>query len=336
MRTPDWRPRLALWMGLAVALFVAWYSTPAPLALFTDAAPVGANGFETARQFSRVATGSYTGSGRDNRRVTVGFQPDFVIVKGGNNAVAAARTSSMTGDLTKGLVGANALGADAIQSLDADGFTIGTNAAVNTGAIAYHWMAFQAFPGRLDVSSYQGNGSGQSITGLRFSPEYVIVMSAGADETVHRSSTMSDPFRFDSTAAGADSLNSLDADGFTVGSDAQVNGSGTTYHYVAWKAEPGAMNAGSYTGDALDDRSIADAGFQPQYVIVKSDGGVAACARAVHRPESVTLDNTLNFDGAANFADGIQALEADGFQVGTECSVNAGKTTYHWVAFRDP
>jgi hypothetical protein len=60
MRTPDWRPRLALWMSLAVALFVAWYSTPAPLALFVDAAPVGRNTFTTAASFGCSLPGTQT------------------------------------------------------------------------------------------------------------------------------------------------------------------------------------------------------------------------------------------------------------------------------------
>ena len=62
----------------------------------------------------------------------------------------------------------------------ATGFTIGQNAQVNTGATAYHWVAFQAGCGTLKVGSYTGNGGTQAITGAGFQPEFVMVMSAGA------------------------------------------------------------------------------------------------------------------------------------------------------------
>ena len=40
------------------------------------------------------------------------------------------------------------------------------------------------------------------------------------------------------------------------------------------------------------------------------------------------------FPNVATFASGIQALQADGFQVGTNCRVNTNGTTYNWVAFK--
>lgn len=40
--------------------------------------------------------------------------------------------------------------------------------------------------------------------------------------------------------------------------------------------------------------------------------------------------------GESAFANGIQTLEADGFQVGTDTTVNESGTTYAWVAFRAP
>ena len=36
----------------------------------------------------------------------------------------------------------------------------------------------------------------------------------------------------------------------------------------------------------------------------------------------------------ATIPSGIQALQAHGFQVGTNCRVNTNGTTYNWVAFK--
>ena len=44
-------------------------------------------------------------------------------------------------------------------------------------------------------------------------------------------------------------IQSLDSSGFTVGTTAQVNGAGVTYFWVAWKAGPGEMTVGTYTGN---------------------------------------------------------------------------------------
>ena len=87
----------------------------------------------------RVLSGSYTGDGADNRPIFVGFQPDVVIVDRddptppGTNNEAVIRTSTMTGDNSKNMDHATgmALAANLVQSLDAQGFTIGTDINVN-------------------------------------------------------------------------------------------------------------------------------------------------------------------------------------------------------------
>jgi len=322
-----------------LALVAAGASIGGALALFSDTASVPGNTFTTAASFgSWIATGTYTGDGVDNRPITgVGFQPDAVIIKRNTSGeVAVARTSSMAGDATKLLVGGSAVLTNRIQSLDSDGFTVGTNGAVNTAAVTYYWVAFKAIAGRLKVASYTGNGTSQSITGVGFSPEYVIILGANANNAIHRSSTMTGPFRFDENAAGADSLNSLNADGFSVGSHAQVNASGIVYHYLAWNVDGAKVNVGSYSGNGADNRSITGVGFQPQYVITKAIEDVTPPTNnqpPVHRPSSLGADSTLHFTTTAAFANSIEALQADGFQVGTDPTVNTSGETYYWMAF---
>ncbi|MBI1886016.1 MAG: hypothetical protein HYS09_06865 [Chloroflexi bacterium] len=282
----------------------------------------------------QLVTGTYTGDGTDNRAITgAGFQPDVVIIKGNTAQVAVIRTSTMTGDNAKPMAGASGLTADLIQSLDANGFTIGTDARVNGNTINYYWVAFKLAAGELKVSSYTGNGTSQSITGAGFSPEYVMVLSAAANAAVHRSSTMPSTDVFDGGAVAADRITSLDADGFTVGASSNVNTSGTTYHYVAWNVVAGRINVSSYAGNGTDNRNISGAGFQPGYVIIQkqSDGGIVP----VHKPDSTgtTTDTDLDFFASANNTNGIQALQADGFQVGTNSEVNQSDT-YHWMAFK--
>ncbi len=93
------------------------------------------------------------------------------------------------------------------------------------------------------------------------------------------------------------------------------------------------MNAvqNTYIGDGTDDRSISGVGFQPQLVWVKRD----TTNQSTWRPESVSGDLSLYWSGTAGNPNRIQALEADGFQVGTNAQVNTSGATYHYLALKD-
>ncbi len=156
-----------------------------------------------------------------------------------------------------------------IQSLNADGFTLGTNHTVNRIDTRYYWMAFRAGAGTLKVGSYAGNGTSQSITDMGFLPEYVIVLPAHDKEAVQHSSAMTTTFFFNGDTGGSNRITSLNADGFSVGDSSRVNTAGKTYHYVAWNQISGKMNVGSYSGNGADNRNITGVGFQPGYVIIR-------------------------------------------------------------------
>jgi hypothetical protein len=283
----------------------------------------------------RVASGSYTGTGLDNRNITgVGFQPDIVIVKGNTLQTAVMRTSTMTGDAAKPLSGATALGSDLIQSLLGDGFQVGSNAQVNFFGTTYYWTAFKASPGHLALGSYTGTGASRSITGLGFSPEYVIVLSAAANNAVQRMSAMTRTFRFDADTGTTAGVTSLDSDGFSLGADSQVNASGTTYHYAAFNQCSGDLTSSSYTGDGTSSRSVNGVGFQPGYVIVRANDTSTPRA-GVHRSAAVGGTSSLNFSAAFNITSGITGLQADGFLVGNNAATNTSGVAYDYVAFKD-
>ena len=163
-----------------------------------------------------------------------------------------------------------------------------------------------------------------------------MVMSTGANEAVHRSSTMAGDisFEFDNTGSAANLIQALQADGFQVGTDARVNTNGTVYYYVAWNEIAGKMDVGSYSGNATDNRSITGVGFLPQYVIVRPGNANST----VHHSAAMgaSTDTSGRFWAAGNLANSIQALEANGFQVGLDATVNTSGTTYHYMAWSQP
>ena len=94
------------------------------------------------------------------------------------------------------------------------------------------------------------------------------------------------------------------------------------------------MHEGSYTGDNTDNRSITGGTFAPAYALVKSGSSGNTCDRGMQRPSTLGGENTQYFNNIANTNNSIQALQADGLQLGTACHVNANGTIYHWMAFR--
>jgi len=270
---------------------------------------------------SQVQTGSYVGDGTDDRVIFgVGFAPDVVIIKGDQGLDGVIRTATMVGDIAKPINPSAAAAPNNIQSLDADGFTIGTDARVNQTGVAFQWMAFKAAPGQLTLGSYTGDGNdNRSIVGVGFQPDYVVTVPEGGHDPFHRfASQVGD----NSTAFGGgvpttDRIQLLEPDGFQLGGWTIVNGSGEKYHYAAWKAIPNKMAFGSYAGDGNDNRSIPGVGFSPELVIVQREAA-AGNTRSVAKPAStgVSTDESMFLRDTANQSNNIQALEPDGFQVG--------------------
>jgi hypothetical protein len=288
--------------------------------------------FEEPAHAVQVVAGRYDGNGLDNRFLGgLGFRPDALIIKGENAQEAVIRTTTMSGDASKLVSEATALVANRVQSLDADGFTVGSDLDVNSSTAAYHWVAFRDDGlGDFKVGSYTGNGTdNRSITGVGFPPDYVIVMSSAANKTLHRSSATAadESLFFSADAAVANAIQRLQVDGFEVGTSGAVNTTGVVYHYIAWRARR--MAVGSYIGDAIDNRSITGIGGQPVYVIVKIKN---TTAQGYHRTATVIGDLTLRFNDTT-VSNGIQAFEPDGFQIGTGGGVNTKGSAYFWIAF---
>ncbi|HYU61289.1 MAG TPA: DNRLRE domain-containing protein [Solirubrobacterales bacterium] len=298
------------------------------------------NSFTAAATFPnmRVVTGTYSGSNSTTRSITgLGFQPDLVIVKSSATQTAVYRTSTMSGDASKP-VSATALTANLIKSLDADGFTVGNDPRVNLGPPGppdFYWTAFKASDGVMKLGSYTGNGAAsRSITGAGFSPEYAVVLGAGAQDPTQRITGMTRSFRLDSGTGVTDGITALNADGFSVGANAQVNTNGTVYHYILWNEAANQVKVNSWTGDGSASRSITGVGFAPYYTVVRANDTVTS-RNGAHKPRSLSGTSSLRYDAAVNDTTAITSLDSDGFQVGSSGSTNASGVTYHSVSFRD-
>ncbi len=124
---------------------------------------------------------------------------------------------------------------------------------------------------------------------------------------------------------------SLDTDGFTVGANAEVNLGSTAYYWVAFKEAAGQLDVGTYPGNSTDNHNISGVGFQPDYLIVLSEG----THNVLHHSSAMPADFSVRFSEQSMFDDRIQLFQSDGFQVGSHAQVNLSSTTYHYVAFKE-
>src|SRR5262249_40589871 len=153
-----------------------------------------------------------------------------------SNTATILRTSTMAGDSSKPMVLDNALVGNQVQSLDADGFTVGSDRRVNNSGTTMFWTAWKA-DADLKVGTYTGNGATQNVPGLPFTPDFVIVAAATARRAIMATSAApaGRSFEFDSNVWFANNITSLNAGGFSVVHNAGLpyaNESGVVYHYV--------------------------------------------------------------------------------------------------------
>lgn len=200
-----------------------------------------------------ISTGSYVGTGADNRNVTdtqkVSFIPYFTLL--GADAVAGRiyRCRGFhTGDSSV-LVGSGANLANGIQDQIANGFQVGSGSTVNTSGTVYKYFSLAELPlSCMKAGTYTGTGAQQTINGVGFRPDFLMIKSTGTTagsetQTLYTSSMPTGNARR-SSAVGINTnrVDSTHLDGFTVGTDAGVSELGDTFTYFALKS--GDYNSG--------------------------------------------------------------------------------------------
>ncbi len=103
---------------------------------------------------------------------------------------------------------------------------------------------------RAVAVAYAGNGSTQSITGVGFTPEAVLILqnntSSGAERVITAASWNDNYWRLgisNSPAFWTDAITSFDADGFSLGSRSNVNGNNTNYIAICFAPGSGTETA---------------------------------------------------------------------------------------------
>lgn len=306
---------------------------------------------DTAIPTLRVKLGTYTGTGGTSgtRSITgIGFQPKFMLVWSGDTGEVYpvwAMQSAIDGLGNCGaFLGENGwfttTTADRFQSFDADGFTfsIGSSTsaslkALNKSGVTFYYLAI----GGVDAYSgvYTGNNTdNRNITGIGFQPGLVWLMGGSRHATFKTTatgiSTDSSQFMYNGSNA-SNNIQALQSDGFQVGTAVQANENSIAYYYIAIKDGATSLNSGQYTGNGSDNRDITGVGFQPTFVFIKGAG----TQNSVLRSSSHSGDLSKHYRSSGFFADRIQSLLSDGFQVGTAGEVNTNGVVYSYFALKE-
>jgi hypothetical protein len=275
----------------------------------------------------------YTGTGSNNFPILgssgMNFQPDLVIIKGTGATPAYICTSTLTAGNSKAMDVSGAYSTDAITGLLPTGFNLGTNAAVNAAGSTYDFVAFQSGADMV-VGSYAGTGGTHTLSGLGFTPCFVIVFSDGGPAPPLWTNTQmvgTGSAMFGTAQIWFWYITALNAGSFTVNSF--LNNAGTAYHYVAFNAASAAISCNSYAGSG-GNQSLAT-GFAPQYVVACN---ASVSGPSVQRTATNAANESVPYTASSAKTTEITAFNANSFTVKAG-SANANSTfnTNYFVAF---
>jgi hypothetical protein len=285
--------------------------------------------------------GYYVGTGASKTISGLGFQPSFVIIKSSTAAgVGVFKTSAMAAN-TIAYFGATADNTAANITFTTDGFTVGTIANVNTTNVLYRWIAFSGSDctstGYMCVGTYTGTGATTRTITTGFQPDMIMVKRSTAVATHFQTASMAANRTefFTSTAANTAGAYIRDsaATGFSIGTT--DNASGGVYYYVAFRSGAGNFAQGTYSGNGTDNRSITGLGFQPDLVVTKNSTSATTNNRRSVMSGDKHFGDQASYvsDAVADTTNMIQAMESNGFQVGSGASSNESGYTMYWFAF---
>ena len=313
----------------------------------------------------------YRGNGGTQSVTGMGFQPDLVWIKARSDSYHHMLTDSVRGAgtrLSSSQTAAESADANAVDSFDADGFTVDSGSSINNNSdtyVAWGWKAGDSNVSNTDgsttstvrvnqtygfsVVSYVGMGSsGGSVGhGLGATPNFIIQKNRDAVENwrVYHSS-LPTGYYLNLSTTGAQALatsvwsSAPDSTVFNVGNDASVSGSGNNIIAYCWAEKAGYSKFGSYTGTGASGNAVTGLGFTPAWLLVrKTDGAGNWRIFDNTRDTDGTITKTLDAENSNAESDASTneiVFDSDGFTVnGTAGSVNGNTNNFIYAAFAD-
>ena len=302
-----------------------------------------------------VQCGSFTKDGSGNATVSLGWEPQYVLVKSTNGSNAAVGDSWLIADIMRGAnytatawLEANASTAEGAYGgpwcvPTATGFQINGL----SGGSNHIYLAIRRGPMRTPTDATKvykaiartGTGSAATVTGAGFSPDVVLPMTRSAANGSAFYDRLRGPYRWFSSnytnaeAAYNSTVSSFDMDGFSVGTDVDslsINVNSTTYINHLFRRAPGFFDVVCYTGTGSARTVSHNLGVAPELMIVKGRSLDPSAWRVYASSLGATKFLNLHTTGAATTQSDVwnnTSPTSSVFTVGTDNSVNSSGNT---------
>jgi len=310
----------------------------------------------------------YNGNDTADTTITgVGFQSDFTWIKSrldteNHNLFDAVRGGGNR--IYSNLDAVNSYIATTLTSWNSDGFVVGTDDGVNktNGKFAsWNWKANGLGSANSDgtitstytsanatskcsIVKWTGTGSNATVGhGLGVIPKIILMkkLSGSAGWVVyHNSIGAGNYLRLNTTATSSGDANIFNnttptSSVFSLGTDADNNGSGSTYVAYCFADVPGFSKISSYTGNGSANGAFVYTGFKPAFVLIKNTAASEAWflydnKRGYNGSMTALFPDETAADASANNID----LLSNGFKLRTGGAIlNANGTKYIYMAF---
>ena len=312
----------------------------------------------------------WTGTGAENAITGVGFQPDWVWIK--NRAAAENHklydaVRGATKNIYSNLSNAEGTDTQSLKSFDSDGFTLGTEGALNANGqniVGWNWKANGSGSANTDGSinstvsvnttsgfsivTYTGNDTNSTVGhGLGKVPKIIMVkqLNGTNDWRVYTSMTGNTSQMSLNTNAAPDSGNTEmwnsttpTANLFYLGTHGSVNGGSDTYIAYCFAEIQGYSAFGKYRGNAVaTDGTFVNCGFRPSMVIQKRLDGSENWYIFDEKRDGFNEDNEYLFPNLTQAeSSGINRVNllSNGFKLmTTDGGNNANGGPYLYMAF---
>ena len=341
-----------------------WNSTEPTASQFTLGAPATAvnasGGTYVAYLFAHdtatdgiVQCGSFTTDGSRNVTVSLGWEPQYLMVKTSGVAddwmlIDTSRGFTVGGDDAR--LAANSSAAESANiwfTPLATGFKTDSPSQLGVST-SYIYLAIRRpnKPPTLGTQVYQaiartGTGAAATVTGVGFAPDLVALHSRSAatggrwEDRLRGATT---ELVTETTAAEttvAQSVTSFGMDGVALGTDGDWNTNTATYINWFFKRAPGVFDQVCYTGTGVAKTEAHSLGVVPELMIVKQRLGGVDDWTVYHSVTGNTKYLVMNTNAAAaTFAmwDNTSPTSSV-FSIGSSSQVNESPYAFVWYGF---
>jgi hypothetical protein len=308
-----------------------------------------AGGFGASATDNVISCGSFTTDGSGNATVSLGYEPQWVLIKRTNGADSWYLNDNMRGMAVSGNqpnLSPNLSAAESAGGYNTYPNATGFTASVGIASAAHIYIAIRRGPMKtptLGTSVFApvvrtGTSASATITGVGFPPDLVTSQDRGATGTQpswqDRLRGANKNLRTNSTAAETSptqTLMSFDMDGATLGTAVEWNYSGEPFVNYFLRRAPSFFDEVCYTGNDAFNRAIThNLAAVPELVITKvrsttSNWAVYSATTGVGFPMAL---NTTAAAGANPYVWGSTVPTNTNFYVGDDTRTNGGGFTY--------